>query len=138
MSWQNSAACAGYQDPDAFVPTTHTEYQQLRETITARAICAGCPVTNQCLTDAVRERDFHTVRGGTVPISRATGKRKPRAHMPRAGEEAMFLFEGGLGPEHVAQAMKIKLASVERAIIRAGLSVPWPQTMTRREQRISA
>jgi len=138
MTWQHGAACAGYQDPDAFVPTTHTERQQLRETITARTICAMCPVTDQCLTDAVQERDYHTVRGGTVPMQRTPGRRSPRAQLPRSGDEAMFLYEGGLGPEHVAQALRIKLASVERAILRAGYNVPWPQTLTRHEQRVSA
>ena len=138
MTWQNQAACAGYSDPDAFVPHTTSERQQLRETITARAICAGCPVSDQCLTDAIRERDFYTVRGGTVPIARVPGKKHQRPTLPRAGEEAMWLWKGGLGPEHIAQAMNVKLASVERAIMRAGHSVPWPQTLTRHEQRVSA
>jgi hypothetical protein len=74
MTWHNRAACAGYQDPDAFVPKRHTEREQLRETITARSICAGCPVSDQCLTDAIKERDFYTVRGGTVPIARVPGR----------------------------------------------------------------
>lgn len=138
MTWQNQAACAGYEDPDAFVPRTTSERQQLRETITARAICAGCPVSDQCLTDAIRERDFYTVRGGTVPIARVPGKKHQRPILPRAGEEAMWLWKGGLGPEHIAKAMNVKLASVERAIMRAGHSVPWPQTLTRHEQRVSA
>lgn len=134
MTWQNQAACAGYEDPDAFVPKTTSERQQLRETITARSICAGCPVSDQCLTDALRERDFHTVRGGTVPIARVPGKKHQRPLLPRAGEEAMWLWEGGLGPEHIAQAMNVKVASVERAIMRLGAEVPWTQMGTNFER----
>ena len=134
MTWQNQAACAGYEDPDAFVPHTTSERQQLRETITARAICAGCPVSEQCLTDAIRERDFYTVRGGTVPIARVPGKKHQRPILPRAGEEAMWLWKGGLGPEHIAQAMNVKVASVERAIMRAGIAIPWTQMGTNFER----
>ena len=134
MTWQNQAACAGYSDPDAFVPHTTSERQQLRETITARAICAGCVVSDQCLTEAVRERDFYTVRGGTVPIARVPGKKHQRPILPRAGEEAMWLWKGGLGPEHIAQAMNVKVASVERAIMRAGIAIPWTQMGTNFER----
>ena len=73
-----------------------------------------------------------------MPIARVPGKKHQRPTLPRAGEEAMWLWKGGLGPEHIAQAMNVKLASVERAIMRAGHSVPWPQTLTRHEQRVSA
>ena len=134
MTWHNSAACAGYSDPDAFVPKRHTEREQLRETITARAICAMCPVSDQCLTDALKERDFYTVRGGTVPIARVPGKKQQRPSLPRSGEEAMWLWEGGLGPEHIAQAMNVKIASVERAIMRAGIKIPWVQMGTTLER----
>ena len=134
MTWQNQAACAGYEDPDAFVPNTNSERQQLRETITARAICAVCPVSDQCLTDAIRERDFYTVRGGTVPIARVPGKKHQKPILPRAGEEAMWLWKGGLGPEHIAQAMNVKVASVERAIMRLGAEVPWTQMATNFER----
>lgn len=134
MTWQNQAACAGYSDPDAFVPKRHTEREQLRETITARSICAMCPVSDQCLTDAIKERDFYTVRGGTVPIARVPGKKQQRPVLPRSGEEAMWLWEGGLGPEHIAQAMNVKIASVERAIMRAGIKIPWTQMGTTLER----
>jgi hypothetical protein len=134
MTWHNRAACAGYSDPDAFVPHTTSERQQLRETKTARAICAMCPVSDQCLTDADKERDFYTVRGGTVPIARVPGKKHLPPSLPRAGEEAMWLWEGGLGPEHIAQAMNVKVASVERAIMRAGIKIPWTQTGTNFER----
>jgi hypothetical protein len=130
MTWHNSAACAGYSDPDAFVPHTTSEREQLRETKTARAICAMCPVSDECLTDAKKERDFYTVRGGTVPIARVPGKKQQRPLLPRSGEEAMWLWDGGLGPEHIAQAMNVKVASVERAIMRAGIQIPWTQMGT--------
>jgi len=134
MTWQNQAACAGYEDPDAFVPNTTSERQQLRETITARAICAACPVSDQCLTHAIRERDFYTVRGGTVPIARVPGKKHPRPILPRAGEEAIWLWKGGVGPEHIAQAMNVQVASVERAMMRAGIAIPWTQMGTNLER----
>ena len=134
MTWHNRAACAGYSDPDAFVPHTTSEREQLRETKTARAICAMCPVSDECLTDAKKERDFYTVRGGTVPIARVPGKKHLPPSLPRAGEEAMWLWDGGLGPEHIAQAMNVKVASVERAIMRAGIKIPWTQMGTTLER----
>jgi hypothetical protein len=82
------------------------------------------------LTDAIKERDFYTVRGGTVPIARVPGKKQQRPVLPRSGEEAMWLWEGGLGPEHIAKAMNVKVASVERAIMRAGIKIPWTQMGT--------
>ena len=130
MTWHSRAACADYQDPDAFVPESKTEREQLRETVTARTICAMCTVSDECLTDAVRERDFYTVRGGTVPIARVPGKRHQRPHLPRQREEALFLFEGGLSPEHIAQAMNVQVASLERSIMRLNVKVPWTQMGT--------
>ena len=134
MTWHSRAACAGYEDPDAFVPHTTSERQQLRETITARRICAMCPVSDECLTDASIERDFYTVRGGTVPIARVPGKKHQRPLLPKAGEEAMWLWDGGLGPEHIAKAMNVKVDSVERAIMRAGIKIPWTQMGTNFER----
>jgi len=118
MTWHSRAACAGYEDPDAFVPHTTSERQQLRETITARRICAMCPVSDECLTDASIERDFYTVRGGTVPIARVPGKKHQRPLLPKAGEEAM----------------NVKVDSVERAIMRAGIKIPWTQISTNFER----
>jgi hypothetical protein len=127
MTWQQNAACAEYEDPDAFVPESRTEREQMRETVTARTICAMCSVSDECLTDAIRERDFHTVRGGTVPIARTPGRKQQRPHLPRQGDEALWLFEGGLSPEHIAQAMNVQVASIERSIMRLNKKVPWPQ-----------
>jgi hypothetical protein len=46
----------------------------------------------------------------------------------------MWLWDGGLGPEHIAQAMNVKVASVERAIMRAGIKIPWTQMGTTLER----
>jgi hypothetical protein len=46
----------------------------------------------------------------------------------------MWLWEGGLGPEHIAQAMNVKVASIERAIMRAGIKIPWVQMGTTLER----
>lgn len=137
-NWRLQAECAEYEDPDAFFPAGNNERDQMRESITARTICAMCPVSDQCFTAAVQERDFYAVRGGTVPAQRRTSKRKYVAPPPRTADEALFLYQGGVHQEAVAQALKIKLASVERAIFRAGMKVPWPQTMSRHGERQTA
>lgn len=81
MTWRHAAACAG-TDPDIFYPVPETPpgrrpaqpkpdyYEQ------ARAICAKCPVRDQCLTEAMAEEsgnaagNRHGMRGGLSPSER--------------------------------------------------------------------
>jgi hypothetical protein len=52
--WQDKAACAGM---DSFIARGHTAEK--------KAVCATCPVVNECLAFAIRNEDFEaTVYGG--------------------------------------------------------------------------
>jgi WhiB family redox-sensing transcriptional regulator len=126
-NWMQDAACAGYEDPEAFFPTSTNERQQMRETITARSICATCPVSDPCLTHAIKTRDFYSVSGGTIPLQRTKGKlRGNKGTKGQTAQEALFLFEGGRSPEDIAKALDVNLASVERNMMRNNIKCPWP------------
>lgn len=125
MTWREHAECASYEDPEAFFPLTLTERDQLRETVTARTICAMCTVSDQCFTEAVSTGDIYSVAGGTVPAQRKQGKAGKSRHQRTTADEATFLYDGGLTPEHIARAMNIKVASVERSFLRTGKVIPW-------------
>lgn len=55
--WRDEAACAD-SDPDLFFPTPGGSATE------AKAICAGCPVRDECLADAIRTGEEYGVRGG--------------------------------------------------------------------------
>lgn len=57
MTWHADAACAG-QGPDLWFSVERDEQRQ------AIAICAGCPVSAECLADARASGDSHGIRGG--------------------------------------------------------------------------
>jgi len=59
VNWWHRAQCRGL-DPDLFFPTKD-DPESLRE---AKALCRGCPVTDECLTDAVLSGDSEGVRAG--------------------------------------------------------------------------
>ena len=68
--WQDDAACIG-TDPDAFFPESH-EY---RRGLTAKAICAGCPVAIQCLEHALVNHEYVGIWGNTNERERAVLRR---------------------------------------------------------------
>mgnify|MGYP000877918928 FL=1 len=58
--WQDSAACSGI---DSFIGRGHTAEK--------KAVCATCPVVNECLAFAIRNEDFEaTVYGGFTGAER--------------------------------------------------------------------
>jgi hypothetical protein len=96
--------CVGSADPDAWFPpepirsghddadavaARKASYEQ-----TAKTLCAGCPVRNECLALALREEAdlppswIHGVRGGTAPWERQNMRRnRQRAAARRAEQE---------------------------------------------------
>lgn len=60
MTWQHDAACKG-QPVDIFYPTHGDHYTIAQQT------CAGCPVTTECLQDAIATQDHHGYRAGHTP-----------------------------------------------------------------------
>lgn len=63
--WWELGACVG-MDPELFHP--HDGENAKAEA--ARAVCAGCPVRNECLDDAVTANVQYGVWGGTTPRER--------------------------------------------------------------------
>ena len=62
-SWTARAACRGL-DTGTFYPATPEQEAE------ALAICATCPVREQCLEQALRDREQYGVWGGTTPEQR--------------------------------------------------------------------
>lgn len=65
-SWQEHAACEGV-DVELFYPVTSDPTPATRE---ALRICAGCPVRDTCLAEAVARGERYGIWGGTLPDQR--------------------------------------------------------------------
>jgi WhiB family redox-sensing transcriptional regulator len=61
--WFDDAACRGV-DTDVFFPVSDAHADE------AKAICATCPVREQCLEFALETRPAEGVWGGLTPIER--------------------------------------------------------------------
>jgi len=73
--WRQLAACR-HADPELFFPVSASGPSQDQVT-QAKAICAGCPVRQQCLGFALDTRQDHGVWGGM-----SEEERRPRARKP--------------------------------------------------------
>lgn len=58
--WATDAACAGAAHPDQFHPLP----DETEETAAAKSVCASCPVSEQCLDEALDLNDRWGIRGG--------------------------------------------------------------------------
>ncbi|MDW4910352.1 WhiB family transcriptional regulator [Streptomyces sp. ADMS] len=76
MEWLRLAACVG-EDPELFFPVG-TAGPALRDTATAKRVCARCPVPPQCLDWALRSGQTSGVWGGTCDGERAALLRTAR------------------------------------------------------------
>ncbi|MQA84799.1 MAG: WhiB family transcriptional regulator [Streptosporangiales bacterium] len=66
--WTELAACRGV-DPELFYPIG-TAGPALEQVAAAKAVCARCPVRDECLEWALRTGEPHGVWGGTTPEER--------------------------------------------------------------------
>jgi hypothetical protein len=73
--------------PSGTPPTVNEPTAPGPRVAAARAICAACPVTTECLRDALDTRDHHGVRAGidmaTLP-DRSRGKLRARLRAQEA------------------------------------------------------
>jgi len=76
-TWQDEAACApkdGERDSIRFARTSwffeKDDAGRFLHEATAKALCEGCPVQDECLNDALVNNDKHAIRGGTTPAER--------------------------------------------------------------------
>jgi len=78
LSWQDNASCRGMDTNLFYYDHLQRGQQRLAKANKAKAICQGCPVKLQCLTDAVKRDDRHSIQGGTSPEDRgSTGEGIP-------------------------------------------------------------
>ncbi|MGK3940061.1 WhiB family transcriptional regulator [Streptomyces caeruleatus] len=87
MSWRERAACRNV-DPDLFFPigTVGLALVQIDE---AKAVCARCPVREQCLRWALDAGQVEGIWSGTTESERrATRRRSARKDVERVGAEA--------------------------------------------------
>jgi len=66
--WRAEAACRT-ADPDVFFPTGTARDMERQQRI-ARGVCAGCPVSRQCLQTALALDGVDGVWAGTTPLER--------------------------------------------------------------------
>jgi len=81
--WRSQAACLG-KDTTLFFPKSMQDENAWK----ARRICAGCPVAEACLRDALVTGDPHGIRGGMSPRQRTNikaGKTPKRPRRPSTG-----------------------------------------------------
>jgi WhiB family transcriptional regulator, redox-sensing transcriptional regulator len=83
MSWQDRAACRGANAQLFFGPDGERwEDREVREA-KAKAICARCPVREQCLGEALMNSIKHGIWGGLNNEER-TRERRRRIRSPHA------------------------------------------------------
>jgi WhiB family redox-sensing transcriptional regulator len=83
MSWPDRAACVGMDVQLFFAPDGEREQEREIRQARAAAICARCPVRQQCLDYALRNSIRHGIWGGLTREGRARERRR-QARRPRA------------------------------------------------------
>ncbi|MFJ5263282.1 WhiB family transcriptional regulator [Streptomyces sp. NPDC088387] len=79
MNWREVAMCRG-EEPDLFFPIgAGTSGPTLIQTEEAKAVCARCPVRQQCLDWAVKVHPVDGIWGGTTESERRDLLRDPSA-----------------------------------------------------------
>jgi WhiB family redox-sensing transcriptional regulator len=77
-SWREAAACA--ESPVDFFPTA----EDVKGISEAKAVCATCPVADECLTFALETRQAEGIWGGHTPKERQKIRRKWAEQVRRA------------------------------------------------------
>ncbi|MFB4318175.1 WhiB family transcriptional regulator [Actinomadura sp. 21ATH] len=83
--WSDQAICRG-ADPDLFFPIGYSAPILREQERAAKAICANCPVTADCLSWALRVGEPDGIWGGTTPeerrLLRRSAEAPPRRRLP--------------------------------------------------------
>jgi WhiB family redox-sensing transcriptional regulator len=75
--WRQEAACRGL-DTNVFFPVTDEEAEE------AKAVCAACPVREECLEFALLTRQEDGVWGGLTEVERRRLRRRRREQARKA------------------------------------------------------
>lgn len=112
--WTRQAACLEV-DPEMFFPKSESDGRTPASQIAdAVKVCAGCPVADQCLAYALRNREEHGIWGGLTgrQLTRLN-RRKDAPSTPRPRSDGINQAQAYLIRKRAAQGMSPKaLASV--------------------------
>ena len=78
--WREAAACLDVPEDVSFFP----DKEDLRAIAKAKAICATCPVADECLTWAIESKQAEGIWGGHTPKERRTLRRRWLEEVKRA------------------------------------------------------
>jgi WhiB family transcriptional regulator, redox-sensing transcriptional regulator len=81
--WRTDAACASL-DTNLFFPDPEVDEDVLPRIASAKAVCAECPVRQDCLEFAIRTRQLDGVWGGHTPEERRSIRRRRQAAARKA------------------------------------------------------
>jgi WhiB family transcriptional regulator, redox-sensing transcriptional regulator len=86
MGWQYRAACRG-EDAEMFFAPNYFERKEEKEgrEVQAKTICARCPVRDECLEYALRNREPHGIWGGLNESERKSLIRSRERGMRQVG-----------------------------------------------------
>ena len=84
--WWSRAACAT-ADPELFFPISYSG-PALRQVARAKAICAGCPIQQECLSYALAAGSIQGVWGGMTEEERRLLLRRKRRARVRGAQHA--------------------------------------------------
>ena len=120
--WRARARCRDV-DPEIFFPTAESGHLLEAGVAEARTVCAGCPVTAQCLEFA-RDRLPYGIAGGLTPAERrrdgSTGRPSRRARSAADGRHSETADAGraalraGTSPAEVAREFGVSDRTVCR------------------------
>ncbi|MDT4891974.1 MAG: WhiB family transcriptional regulator, redox-sensing transcriptional regulator [Pseudonocardiales bacterium] len=81
--WQAQAACRGSDTANFYHPENERGPSRVRREMRAKAVCARCPVIDNCLRWALAAREPYGVWGGTSADEREVLlARQPAASVP--------------------------------------------------------
>jgi WhiB family transcriptional regulator, redox-sensing transcriptional regulator len=78
--WRMLAACQSI-DPELFFPVSASG-KSLEQVTAAKAVCAACPVRQECLAFAFRTGQVHGIWGGLTAEERQQALRREDNHPP--------------------------------------------------------
>jgi WhiB family redox-sensing transcriptional regulator len=86
MGWQHRAGCRG-EDAEMFFAPNYFERKEEKEDreVQAKTICARCPVRDECLEYALRNREPHGIWGGLNESERKSLIRSRERGMRQVG-----------------------------------------------------
>lgn len=108
VTWRESANCRG-ADGDIFM--VGSNYHSRSHMKAALAFCDACPVTNECLEDAIPHGDhLNSVRGGMVPSDHDRPERK-RIKLTPYGDEMWEMYCANLPAASLREASGLSQGS---------------------------